>query len=48
MRYGFVRDLFARGIPTDTVKKLLHHTPTSTDAVSFSSSDYLSSLFINL
>jgi integrase len=32
MRSGFVRDLFAREIPDETVKKLLHHTPRSTDA----------------
>jgi hypothetical protein len=32
MRSGFVRDLFSREIPDETVKKLLHHTPRSTDA----------------
>lgn len=32
MRYGFVRDMIALGIDIETVKKLLHHTPTSVDA----------------
>ena len=34
MRHGFVRDMFASGTPTETIKKLLHHTPSSIDAVS--------------
>ncbi len=33
MRYGFARDMLALGVATDTVKKLLHHIPTSIDAV---------------
>jgi hypothetical protein len=32
LRSGFVRDMFASGLPTDLVKKLLHHAPMSTDA----------------
>ena len=35
LRRGFVRDLFSRGMPVDAVKKLLHHTPNSTEAVGF-------------
>jgi site-specific recombinase XerD len=33
MRHGFTRDLLASNVSIEVVKKLLHHTPTSTDAV---------------
>lgn len=33
MRRGFTRDMLASGVTADVVKKLLHHTPSSIDAV---------------
>src|SRR3954454_15501403 len=32
MRAGVARDLLSKGVPDETVKKLLHHTPGFTDA----------------
>ena len=32
LRSGFVRAMFSLGLPTDLIKKFLHHAPTSVDA----------------